>query len=157
MSFVYSPAEPASPPNASINAGAFWGAIDIKGFREIMRVGNSDVPHERLKNALLTAAIDVSDELADWRAAQIAAGYLSLAAVPSETFEGKTRLQHLFVTAVYANAAAALIEARRDSSATAEGRNIETSVLPAADDFKRDATKAIRAIKGKRGVRAALL
>ncbi len=157
MSFAFSPTEPASPPNALIDAGAFWGAIDINGFRDIMRVGNSDVPHERLKDALLTAVIDVSDELSDWRTTQISAGHLSLAAVPSELFEGKTRLQRLFVKAVYANAAAALIEARRDSSATVEGRNIETAILPAADDFKRDATKAIRAIKGRRGIRAALL
>jgi len=155
--FIASPPSPASPDGAIIAAGAFWPAIDINRFRDAMRIGNQDIPHARVVEALLGAAIIAADNLADWRAAREAEGHATLVAVPAEAIahgsdqtESESRLVILWRRAVHAFAAADLIETHRDVSATGTGVNQSERPAMTPDDHRRNGVHAIRAILGQR-------
>jgi hypothetical protein len=111
---------------------------------------NGTVTGMRLRHALVEAIASVNSELADWRVRQVATGYSSLQAVPEEV-DGQSILVARWVRAVYATAAADLYERYRgfDTTGKAEKRADEEDC--AADDLRRDARLAIRAILGVTG------
>lgn len=155
--FIASPPAPASPNGSTVTAGKFWPAIDVNRFRDAMRIGNQDIPHPRVVEALLGAAIIVDDNLASWRATQEAAGHASLAAVPAETIsygsagdQTESRLIILWRRAVHAFAAADLVETHRDVTATSTGLKRDHPQATTPDDHRRNAIHAIRAILGVR-------
>ena len=63
--------------------------------------------------------------------------------------DGKTRLELLFISAVCSFAAARLAERNPDLTATREGSDRADQRRAMADDFRREATHAIRQILGK--------
>jgi hypothetical protein len=150
--FVTTPATPAAPgqDGEAIKAGYFWPDISPAAAREAMRL-NGTVTGMRLRHALVEAIASVNSELADWRVRQVATGYSSLQAVPSEEVDGQSILVARWVRAVYATAAADLYERYRgfDTTGKAEKRADEEDC--AADDLRRDARLAIRAILGVTG------
>jgi hypothetical protein len=148
--FIASPPSPASPAGAKITGGTFWPEIDVNDFRDAMRVGGGTVTETRIKPALRDAMISVGMDLKAWRLANIAAGFLTLAAVPcdDDEIDGETAYVALWRRAVYATATADLVETHRDLTATAEGARRAEEFMPAAGDHRRNAIRAIRAILG---------
>ncbi|AUW59448.1 hypothetical protein C1T17_16490 [Sphingobium sp. SCG-1] len=146
--FVSSPPPPASPAGAEIACGPFWPDIDINVFRDSMRVGGQAIVDARIRQALLGAVITVDGELATWRTFQDVLGYASLADVPSPAIGGTKRNLHLWQRAVFAYAAADLIETHRDVTAAADGKARAETQAETPDDHRRNAIHAIRDIRG---------
>lgn len=153
--FVATPAPETAPEPISL--GSFWPALDASDFREAMRVGSTMVPPPRIRSALLAGALAADGELALWRAAQAEAGHASLAAVPAEEMDGQSRLVLLWRRAVYSFAAADLLETHRDLTVSDMGSQRATLHGESADDHKRNATRAIRALLGQSGTAVELI
>ncbi len=148
MSFVSVPPAPASPANTVVTAGEWWPEIDCNAMRSQLRIGEI-VTHDRLVAEVRAGLMTVLDELRDWQAAQIAAGFEALAAVaPEPAIDGISRLEHLFIRAVHFAAAASLTELHRDISATDQGQQRSESNLQTAADYRRMLTWAVRDILG---------
>lgn len=150
-----SPAPPDSAPGSTVAMGPFWPEIALADVRDIMRVGGTTIPDPRLIEALRAAIVSVDEELADWKAAQLDAGYETLLDVPSATMAADgsgvptlTRLSWTWRRAVLAMATADLTETHRDLTATREGAARAEEIMPTADDHRRNATHAIRDILG---------
>ncbi|MDC7683281.1 head completion/stabilization protein [Asticcacaulis sp. BYS171W] len=151
------PPEDASPGNSVVTAGPFWPDIDINDFRESFRVAGPEITHARLVLALRGALLSLRSETIEWKAAQVAAGYATLAAIPADEIDGESVNIHLYRRAIYAFAAADLLENHRDTTATGAGLGRIEESQPTAGDHKRNATHAIRDLKGKRRVKSALI
>ena len=146
---ISTPPAPHSPQGSAVDAGGWWPQIDVNAARDQVNIGGA-IPHARLVEALQQGAISAIDELAAWQEAQIAAGHASLAEVaPAPVVDGKTRLELLFTSAVCSFAAARLAERNPDLTATREGSDRADQRRDMADDFRREATHAIRQIMGK--------
>ncbi|WP_054530301.1 head completion/stabilization protein [Erythrobacter sp. SG61-1L] len=146
---ISTPPLPASPDGSTIDAGEWWPTIDVNQVRDQVNIGGA-IPHARLVEALQQGMISAIDELADWQAAQIAAGHADLGAVPpAVTVDGKPRRELLFLSAVCSFAAARLAERNPDLTATREGSDRADQRRDMADDLRREATHAIRQIMGK--------
>lgn len=147
---VSTPPAPSSPAESKVTPSAFWPVIDVNAVRAEINLGG-EIPHERLIEALRDGVICVTDELADWKACQVEAGYSTLIAVPPvEQVDGKTRLELLFLSAVAASAAARLAARNPDLTATDKGSDRADQRRAMADDFLADCTHAIRQIRGER-------
>lgn len=158
--FIAIPPDPASPAGATVAAGDFWPAIDLNDFRDAMRIGNSVIPDPRLIMAIEGAILTAFDDLSDWQAAQVAAGYATLdevdAATPVTVGDGK-RAAKLWKRIVYAYACADLTETHRDMTATATGAERGDMIALTADDHKRNAVHATRLLLGQRRVTSELI
>lgn len=153
--FVATPApEPAPEP---LNLGTFWPSLDTVDFREAMRVGSTMVPPPRIRSALLAGALAADSELALWRAARVEEGHASLAAIPAEQMGGESRFVLLWRRAVYSLAAADLLETHRDLTVSEMGSQRATLHGESADDHKRNATRALRALLGQSGTAVELI
>lgn len=149
--FIASPQPPASPPESQIDAGGFWPALDINHFRDSMRIGNQSIPDPRVREAVMGAIVIADDNLSTWRAQHEAAGIDALKDVPSRGLtQGETYLTLLWRRAVYAFAAADLIETHRDVAATPLGVKQADQQSLTPDDHRRNAIHAIRTIRGER-------
>ena len=146
MSFVVtSPA--AAPADDPIENGDFWPEIDPAKIREAQRI-DTTVTDPRLRDALIEAIASVNGELVTWRAAQVAAGYDSLADVPAEEIAGASIKTHRYLRAVGCTAKASLIERYRDYDTTARGDRKADVMENPIDDLRRDARWAISDIQG---------
>lgn len=154
---VFNPPAPASPPGATVHAGPFWPEIDLNDFRDTMRVGGTTPPDPRLIAAITGAILTVTGDLTDWRTAQETLGHAALSEVPSEAMGTDTRLVLIWRRAVYAYAAADLVETHRDISATKAGFDRAEEPALTADDHRRNGLHAVRDLKGLRRIRAALI
>ena len=148
-SFISSPAPAASEPDASLSFWPFWPDIDVNHFRDAMRIGGTLIPDARVADAIMRAAIGVGDDLAEWRTAREVEGYKSLEAVPSPLVGEETRLVLLWRLAVYGYATADLRESHGDITATGQGQSRAEDLDMSAEDHRRNAIHAIRAILGK--------
>ncbi|WP_443750389.1 head completion/stabilization protein [Asticcacaulis solisilvae] len=146
--FISIPPEPASPDGTMVLGEEFWPAVDLNHFRDTMRIGASTIPDARLTEALQVAIADVQEDLADWRATQEAAGYDTLATVPSPPIGAETRLTFRWRRAVYSYATADLSETHQDITATAAGAGQSEAMGPSVGDHRRNALHAIRDILG---------
>ncbi len=106
------------------------------------------VTAERLRAALIEATLSVNEELAGWKAAQLASGHDRLAAIPAPMADGKSAHEHRYLRAVYCEARASLIERYRDYDATATGDRHADALMLAVEDLRRDARWAISDIQG---------
>ncbi|MPT48059.1 MAG: head completion/stabilization protein [Sphingobium sp.] len=147
--FISSPAPAASPPGETLDFGAFWPEIDINHFRDSQRIGGTLIPPARVKTALINAVMTVEDDLAVWLATQRAAGYTMLADVPATQIADESRLVLRWRQAVYGIATADLAETHADVTVTGTGQARAGELDWRADDHRRNALQAIRAIKGK--------
>ncbi len=146
--FVSMPAPVVTAPGIKVECGPFWPDVDVNHFRDSQRIGGTLLPDGRIISAITEAVIKVDDDLTDWRAAQEAAGHASLSAVPSPEIGAATRLMQLWRRAVYGHATADLVETHRDITATGAGQSAGNELDQRAEDHRRNAIHAIRAIKG---------
>ena len=138
-------ANPPAPNGADIAGGEFWPGISIGTFRKSSRAA-FEITDERAREALVGAMDRVMQELADWQSSRAEA---TLEAVPAEEIGGESRLVLLFRRAVFAYAAADLVQTHGDVSATGEGRDRIDDKRPSAADMWRVAAHAIRSIQGR--------
>ncbi|MEZ5688677.1 MAG: head completion/stabilization protein [Caenibius sp.] len=152
------PPEPASPAGATVSAGAFWPVIAIADVRAVLRIGGASMTHERLTEAVRFAMVDVTRQLTAWRVEQQANGYASLSEIDQDNvIDDKTALEVLFDRAVTQMAGAELADRYPDLTATREGADRAETIMTVADDYRRSATRAIRAILGQTGTMVELV
>ena len=147
---------PAPTPDAIIDGDGWWPGLSIAGFRQAMRL-QRDVTESRISEALLAAMVDVAAELANWKVVQQCTGAETLEAIDAPAFGGESRLVLLWRRAVHALAAADLADTHSDISATDAGKERTEIRAASADEHRRNATQAIRAIKGRSRNRASLI
>lgn len=146
---VSTPPAPASPAESVVTTPDWWPNIDVNKVRDAISLGG-EVPHDRLVEALEQGVISALDELATWQAGKIEEGFASLANVtPIITIDESTRNESLFVSAVSSFAAARLADRNPDLTATREGSDRAEQRRDMASDFRREATHAIRQLKGE--------
>jgi hypothetical protein len=149
---ISTPPAPASPAHSKVATGAWWPDIDVGEVRASVNLGGSTIAHERLVKAITFGVMEVTGELADWKAVQVAAGHNSLAAVaPDATVDDQPELVVQFLRAVTMHAAAELADRQLDLTATPKGADRQEERRDMADDFRRSAVRAIRAITGQTG------
>ncbi len=96
-----------------IHVDDFYPDISPAVFRQDYRV-DSSFHSDSVQRALLSALIDVTDDLSDFVEEQQAQGFATLAEVPSTQIAGQSRLVILFKQAVYCLAKAALADTYHD-------------------------------------------
>lgn len=139
------PVAPAAPLAEPVDHDGWFPGIDLTALRAQARIRDTVTPG-RLREAALAALIWVGDQLADWQAAQIAAGYATLAAVPATTVTGESRKLILYRQAVTAWTKALVVERYRDTDLTGAGERRADDLDPAVGELRRDAIHAVRAI-----------
>ncbi|WP_238302854.1 head completion/stabilization protein [Sphingomonas phyllosphaerae] len=142
------PVTPAPAAAEPVDHDSWFPGVDLTALRAQARLRESVTP-ERLREAVLSALIWVGDQLADWQAAQIAAGYTTLAAVPATTIMGESRKIILYRQAVTAWTKALAVERYRDTDLTGAGDRRVEDLDPSVGELRRDAIHAIRAILGR--------
>lgn len=146
MTFIAVP--PAAAVEDPIANGDFFPAIDPVEARKRMRIDGTVTP-DRLRDALIEAAITVNAELNTWRITQIAAGYATLTDVPSQEIDGASAHLHRYQRAVRCHAAANLTERLRDYDSTNDGHLQADKLDLTIDNLRRDARWAVSDILGK--------
>ncbi|WP_010176288.1 head completion/stabilization protein [Pseudomonas sp. PAMC 25886] len=131
-----------------INTDPFWPSIDLDGLRASLRIDSSVTP-ARLETAVIAAAINLNNELSEWRVAQQAAGHATLADVPSDRIKDVSVKVHLYRRAIEAGTGAEVCERYRDYSATNTGSDKAEALTPNIDDYRRDLRWAVRDFLGR--------
>lgn len=147
MSFIA--AGGAEPTAETIVNNGFWPDLDVSVFRDTMRV-DSTITEPRAIHALETALMDANSQLADFQAAQQAAGHAKAVDVPVRPGQRAGDTERLYLRAVWNLAKAQLIERYRDYDTTKDGIDRSEALAGVIDDCRRDAAWAIRDIKGSR-------
>lgn len=137
------PAVNAEPP---VKNTFFWPDVDLQRLRAALRFEGT-VTADRLRLAVKTAISEVNAELYDWRAAQMSAGFATLADVPAEVIDGESEKATHYFAAVGALTAAEIAERYRgyDAGGGKKSADIEATV----DEFWRDARFSISRIADK--------
>ena len=133
----------AAEPEQVINNG-FFPDVDLGLFRNVMRVDQT-IPSERTVQALQDAMIAIKKELHTW---QLNSQVQSLADIPSESYGDKTRLEHLYQTALFNRAKGLLVESYRDYDSTKLGHDRADAMETRIDDYMRQSREAIRNMLG---------
>lgn len=128
--------------------GAFWPEIDMHFARSAMRIDGS-VTEERLRSALIEAAITVTESLSAFWAEKSAQGITALDQTHPDTVDGVSVNTHRWMRAVHCLAAANLAERYRGEDATGAGSQKADLIESPIDDLRRDAFWAIADILGK--------
>ena len=126
----------------------YYPDITVDAFRKTKRVQDT-ITDQRVIEAIQTAMINVNDQLATWKEKQELLGYATLANVPSDDYNGTTRHQHCYLTALYARAKSILAENYRDIDTTPDGDNRANELENTVDFYLTESTVAIRKILGK--------
>jgi len=149
---ISTPPAPVSPEGSKVTTGAWWPDIDVNKVRDTVNLGGTTIAHDRVVSAIVAAVIEVTGELADWQAEQVAADKSDLVQVdPDRQVNDEPLLVQLFVRAVTMHAAAELADRHQDLTATREGTDRAEARMNMADDFRRSAVRAIRAMTGATG------
>lgn len=141
----------SSPDPLLVENDGWFPDIDLAHLRDAMRLDGT-VTQPRLTQAIVDAVIHVNQELADWRTAQLEAGYPDMAAVPAPSVNRESTLVIHYRRAVYSTAKADLIERYRDIDSTASSLADKKSMEwqnDAPEDQRRNAHWAIADILGR--------
>lgn len=138
---------PAPTDELPIQNGTFWPIVDLVTARSVLRLDGT-VTTERLRHSLIVAMGTLNAELRSWRQTQLAAGYSQLVDVPADQIDNRSVLLADYLRAVYSLARAELIERYRDYDVSASGQQRADVLVPAADDYRRDARQSVRRILG---------
>lgn len=154
MSGPFSPSTSIAPAGSEIPAGliqgnGFWPALDLDQLRQSIRIDQT-VTTPRLRDLARTAMLDIMDELDDWRAEKVAAGYARLEDVPGRrTVDGLTDYQIRWIKAVHAVVAADLGDSQLAQSARAAGMERAEELSADVDRHRRNVTYAVRDFLGR--------
>lgn len=139
---------PTAPAEPVIKNTFFFPDIDPVKVRELMRLEQT-IPPARLRQAIKTAISETNAELYDYRAQQMAAGFKSLAEVPSEVIDGEREKVALYLEAVMAMTTATLYEKYRGADASAKGDKKADSIDPTIDNLWRDMRWAVARLQDR--------
>lgn len=139
--------DPEDPVADTVAGDSFWPGVSIEQFKHSTRASYL-VDETRMRDALRGGMLTVRGELREWKAGHVALGAAELADIDAEEVDGANALVLLYQRAVFAHAAADLIESHNPVSATNEGRERIEDDIPSAHHFRRIGTLAIRDIKG---------
>ena len=140
---------PAQTGQKLIRNDGFFPDIDLATVMAATRTDGTVTP-ERLRGAVIEAALSINAELAHWRHDCQRAGHATLADVPAPQIDGQPAHLHRYHRAVFCLARASLIERYRDYDATAAGDRKAEALMQAVEDLRRDARWAISDILGIR-------
>ena len=146
MTFIAVP--PTAATEEAIANGDFFPEIDPVEARKRMRLDGTVTP-ERLRDALVDAALTVNSDLDAWRLLQIDAGYTTLADVPAPEIDGASAHTHRYLRAVLCHAAANVTERLRDYDSTNDGHLQADKLIDTINTLRRDARWAVSDILGK--------
>ncbi|MGE2433696.1 head completion/stabilization protein [Morganella morganii] len=132
----------------TLSSGDFFPDISLRHYQQSV-LTDGKITTERLRHALVNAMIEVNRELSVWKRSQIAAGFTSLEAVPSDHINNDSELILLYRRAVYSGAKATLTERYRDTDTTDSGEKKAAALSETVDDLWRDMQWAIQRIKGE--------
>lgn len=143
-------APPVAPPAADVVHGNdFWPGINISDVRDAVRL-DTTIPAARLRDAVGNAMLDIAVELRTWRRQQQAAGYATLADVPSrDEIDGVSDYVRRWTRAVYAVVGADLGERLLSQSATAAGVDRAQAMGEDVNIHQRNVTYAVRDFLGQ--------
>ena len=141
------PSDPA--PLGEVSAGDWWPTVDLAALRDAMRLDGTITP-QRLLPAVQEAVATTVGLLATWAQSRQDEGRASLAAVPALQVDGESVNVQRYRRAVYCHAKANLIERYSDYDTTGRARkdDQEESRETQAEQYRRDATWAVRDILG---------
>jgi len=149
-------ANPPAAPDTIVAGDGWWPSLSLNAFKAGIRLP-SDLTTARIQDALVAGMIEATRELASWRELKEAAGASSLELVDAPTFAGESELVTLYRRAVFALAGADLADTSNDISATDAGRQRNEIRATSAVEHRRNATAAIRRIRGRTRNRATLI
>lgn len=132
---------------AEIQNAPFWPAIDPDHARDAMKLDGT-VTDKRLRDALIDAMADANAQLATWAAARQAEGAATLADVPAPQIDGTRIKLTQYRRAVYALAAAQLVERYRSIDTSRQGIQTAGLLEEPIDTHRRDAHWALNDIRG---------
>lgn len=147
----------SSPPAAAAAAALAASNIDVVGgdgwfpsvsvaeARASLRIPDV-VTAIRVRDALRAGMLGVRRELRAWQIAEVAAGAADLAGADADMIDGVSEYVLLYTRAVFAFAAADLVETHHDIGATNDGKDRAETRALSADEHRRNATHAIRDI-----------
>lgn len=162
MSFVANPAQPPAAAPSDEIAGDDWRpALKPATFKAAVRIG-STVTDVRAREALLGGINSADVAIEDWRARQEADGVTKLVDAvirgkPGRTLGTEPLAEILYRRAVYAFAAADLVETHNDVTATEAGRDRREVQAASADEHRANATRALRDLMSKGRSKVALI
>jgi hypothetical protein len=141
------PSDPA--PLGTVSAGAWWPTIDLAALRDAMRLDGTITP-QRLLPAVQEAVATTVGLLHAWAQSRQDEGHATLAAVPALQVDNESVNVQRYRRAVYCHAKANLIERYSDYDTTGRARkdDQEDSRDDQAEQYRRDATWAVRDILG---------
>lgn len=135
-------------PDETLSSGDFFPDISLRHYQQSV-LTDGKVTTERLQHALVNAMIEINRELSGWKQSQIAAGFMSMAAIPVNHISNESELVLLYRRAVYSGAKADLTERYRDTDTTDSGEKKAAALGETVDDLRRDVQWAIQRIRGE--------
>lgn len=149
MSFLGPPPTPTAAEETAIENDGWFPAIDLAHLRSTVRLDGTVTP-DRLAHAAINAVLSINAELAVYKAAQQAAGHLTLAEVPAPKIAGESSQLQRYRRAIYASVQADLVERYRDFDTTGAGDKAAEKLELRIDDLRRDLRWAIADLVGRR-------
>jgi hypothetical protein len=126
----------------------FFPDVDLSDVRRVVRLDGT-VSNDRLLESIVVAMALTNRDLADWKQAQIDAGYTSLDLVPAAQINEASVLLSHYKRAVYYAARADLIERYRDFDTTGAGDRLADELADSISDARRNARWAVLDIVGR--------
>lgn len=135
------------PVSDLVAADDWFPAISQARLRRAVSIDPTITP-DRLLHAMHAAMETALLDLSDFKAAMIDLDYIDLAAVPAPPLDGVSRLVRGWLRAIYALTKAEILETTRDYDATASGDRSLGAIDDTIMQLRRDATHALRDMKG---------
>lgn len=148
---VATPSVNAAESAIEIASDGWFPPVKLSHVREDLCLDGT-ITTARLRRAILHAIAQVNGDLRAWKSEQVAAnGAQTMAGVPAEEIDGKSEKLLLYFRAVGAFVEADIVEKHRGYDLTAEGQRRAEQITDRANESRRNAFIAIRAIKGQTG------
>lgn len=143
------PREELSEAEDIVTAGDFWPPLSISHFRKVQRAEDA-INDTRIRAAIQSGIQSAFLDLSEWAKEQRDAGHATLNDVPAiDEIDGKSPLVWAWERAIFSLAKAELVESLKDYDATGAGERNTEFVDDSIIQLRRDATHAIRDLKGR--------
>lgn len=149
-STTFIPATPPSEAEIIVANNGWYPDLPLKRFREDMRLGN-DIEDQAAVARLREAMLAVNDALADWKAQQVADGYVGLDTVPADRYGDESEKVYRYFQAVHARAMRFLTRLNRTPDTHRKGHDRADEMDLPVDDYLTMENQAVRAIQGLKG------
>lgn len=149
MSFLANPPAPATDAEKPLANDGWFPDIDLALLRATARLDGT-VTVDRLRHSATSAIASINDELAAYKAAQLAVGHARLDDVPAMRIGAQSVQVLHYLRAVYSYTQADLVERYRDFDTTGAGDKLAEKLEARSGDLRRDVRWAISDLLGIR-------